>query len=161
MWGIEILVFTHVKHNKVPLCSQTIICHIFPAGARVLAAGKPGTIAFIRATRFAPGQWFGVILDAPDGRNNGEVLGRRYFNCGQRHGLFVRRERITPIPPMQSDEEQRLVVCGARGCICGGVFQFLHAMWGAVVVVYSYVVAILCVVCSVCVCVCVCVIYYL
>ena len=41
---------------------------------RVLAAGKPGTIAFIGATRFAPGQWFGVILDAPDGRNNGEVL---------------------------------------------------------------------------------------
>jgi len=64
---------------------------------RVLAAGKPGTIAFIGATRFAPGQWFGVILDAPDGRNYGEVLGRRYFNCRQRHGLFLRRDRITPI----------------------------------------------------------------
>ena len=94
---IDLFTLISIHFLTIYTISKYVFPFVQPLMVRVLAAGKPGTIAFIGATRFAPGQWFGVILDAPDGRNNVEVLGRRYFNCRQRHGLFLRRDRITPI----------------------------------------------------------------
>ena len=62
--------------------SKYVFPFVQPLMVRVLAAGKPGTIAFIGATRFAPGQWFGVILDAPDGAIMGKCSkGPDNSNC--------------------------------------------------------------------------------
>jgi len=70
---------------------------------RVSIAGKGvGTIAFIGKTEFADGDWIGVILDEPKGKNNGTVPKKdgttvRYFTCNDNHGLYVRPTQIESI----------------------------------------------------------------
>lgn len=63
-------------------------------GTRVTVKGDSGTVRFIGTTSFSTGQWVGIELDSPKGRNNGSVQGTRYFDCqkndGALYGLFVR-----------------------------------------------------------------------
>lgn len=43
----------------------------FRIGDRVWVGGtKPGTIAYIGETKFAPGDWAGVVLDEPIGKDH-------------------------------------------------------------------------------------------
>lgn len=56
-----------------------------------------GTVRFIGSTQFATGEWVGVELDQPFGKNNGSVQGQYYFNCSMNHGIFVREEHCRPI----------------------------------------------------------------
>ena len=42
-------------------------------------AGKAGRILFLGETKFAAGQWAGVVLDKPEGKNDGSVQGVKYF----------------------------------------------------------------------------------
>jgi len=75
----------------------------FIIGQRVWLGGlRPGQIAYIGETHFAPGEWAGVVLDEPNGKkgfrisslrnynfnsffsigkNDGCVSGKRYFQC--------------------------------------------------------------------------------
>lgn len=70
----------------------------FSIGDRVLVSGaKPGVIAFIGETEFAKGDWAGVILDEPTGKNDGAVAGVRYFECKPQHGVFTKLEKLTKI----------------------------------------------------------------
>ncbi|KAK3754468.1 hypothetical protein QZH41_006775 [Actinostola sp. cb2023] len=70
----------------------------FSIGDRVLVSGaKPGAIAFIGDAQFAKGDWAGVILDEPTGKNSGTVAGVRYFDCKPLHGVFTKLEKITKI----------------------------------------------------------------
>jgi len=69
----------------------------FSVGDRVLVDGsKPGVIAFFGTTEFARGVWAGVVLDVPEGKNNGCVAGVQYFECEPLHGLFTRPQKLTP-----------------------------------------------------------------
>ena len=43
---------------------------------------KCGGIAFLGETKFAPGEWAGVVLDDPLGKNDGTVGGVEYFKVG-------------------------------------------------------------------------------
>jgi len=68
----------------------------FIIGMRVFVDGvKPGRIQFIGETKFGPGEWAGVFLDEPIGKNDGSVMNTRYFTCEPRHGVFSRLYRLT------------------------------------------------------------------
>merc|ERR1719199_890527 len=58
---------------------------------------EPGTVLFIGATQFSPGEWVGVELDKPLGKNDGTVKDHRYFECRKNHGLFVRKTALLAV----------------------------------------------------------------
>ncbi|XP_071094158.1 CAP-Gly domain-containing linker protein 1-like isoform X2 [Haliotis cracherodii] len=65
-------------------------------GDRVWVGGtKPGVIAFIGEAQFAPGEWAGVALDEPIGKNDGSVAGVRYFQCEPMKGVFSRLTKLS------------------------------------------------------------------
>ncbi|XP_046964516.1 restin homolog isoform X4 [Vanessa cardui] len=71
----------------------------FIIGERVWVGGtKPGQIAYIGETQFAPGEWAGIVLDDPIGKNDGSVAGFRYFQCPEKRGVFSRLTRLTREP---------------------------------------------------------------
>lgn len=77
----------------------------FIIGQRVYVDGvKPGRIQFIGETKFGAGEWAGVFLDEPIGKNDGSVMSVRYFTCEPRHGVFSRLYRLTR-EPIEGAEE--------------------------------------------------------
>ncbi|XP_017773478.1 PREDICTED: restin homolog isoform X6 [Nicrophorus vespilloides] len=75
----------------------------FIIGQRVWVGGsKPGQIAYIGETQFAPGEWAGIVLDQPIGKNDGSVGGIRYFQCESKKGVFSRLTRLTRYPMIDS-----------------------------------------------------------
>ncbi|XP_054894108.1 CAP-Gly domain-containing linker protein 4-like isoform X5 [Poeciliopsis prolifica] len=67
-------------------------------GERVLVAGqRTGVVQFCGKTSFAPGIWFGIELDKPNGKNDGSVGGVRYFSCPPKHGVFAPPSRVQRI----------------------------------------------------------------
>ncbi|CAM4669508.1 CAP-Gly domain-containing linker protein 2 isoform X2 [Caretta caretta] len=71
----------------------------FVVGERVWVNGvKPGVIQYLGETQFAPGQWAGVVLDDPVGKNDGSVGGVRYFECQLLQGIFTRPSKLTRQP---------------------------------------------------------------
>ncbi|XP_033230832.1 restin homolog isoform X2 [Belonocnema kinseyi] len=82
--------------NSVVLTEDT---DSFIIGDRVWVGGtKPGQIAYIGETQFAPGDWAGIVLDEPIGKNDGSVAGSRYFQCEPKRGIFSRLSRLTRQP---------------------------------------------------------------
>ncbi|XP_059405746.1 CAP-Gly domain-containing linker protein 1-like isoform X3 [Carassius carassius] len=68
----------------------------FKVGDRVWVNGnKPGVIQFLGETQFAPGQWAGIVLDEPIGKNDGSVSGVRYFQCEPLKGIFTRPSKLS------------------------------------------------------------------
>uniref|UniRef100_A0A673X3F9 Dynactin subunit 1 n=1 Tax=Salmo trutta TaxID=8032 RepID=A0A673X3F9_SALTR len=63
----------------------------------VIGKGQRGTVAYVGATLFATGKWVGVILDEPKGKNDGTVQGKRYFQCDENCGIFVRQSQVTKL----------------------------------------------------------------
>ncbi|KAK1067735.1 hypothetical protein LTR74_006209 [Friedmanniomyces endolithicus] len=52
------------------------------------------TIRFLGPTHFQTGDWVGVELAEASGKNDGSVKGKRYFECEQDHGMFLRPSGI-------------------------------------------------------------------
>ncbi|XP_061928384.1 restin homolog isoform X12 [Apis cerana] len=89
-------------NNSVVLTEDT---DSFIIGDRVWVGGtKPGAIAYIGETQFAPGDWAGVVLDEPIGKNDGSVAGCRYFQCEPKRGIFSRLTRLTRTPLPDTSE---------------------------------------------------------
>jgi len=77
----------------------------FIVGQRVYVDGiQPGRIQYIGETQFGTGDWAGVFLDEPLGKNDGAVGKTRYFTCAPRHGVFARLFRLTRQPVEGADE---------------------------------------------------------
>ncbi|XP_001948099.2 CAP-Gly domain-containing linker protein 1 isoform X6 [Acyrthosiphon pisum] len=82
--------------NSVVLTEDT---DKFIIGNRIWVGGtKPGQIAYIGETNFGNGDWAGVVLDEPIGKNDGSVSGTRYFQCGPKRGIFARLTNLTSAP---------------------------------------------------------------
>ncbi|GAA6107732.1 CAP-Gly domain-containing linker protein 1-like isoform X1 [Tachysurus ichikawai] len=78
----------------------------FTVGERVWVNGnKPGYVQFVGGTQFAPGQWAGIVLDDPIGKNDGSVTGVRYFQCEDLRGIFTRPSKLsrTPLPECEAN----------------------------------------------------------
>lgn len=56
-----------------------------------------GKVGFVGKTEFAAGIWVGVILDSPNGKNDGTVKNKSYFSCQPLHGLFIREHNIVKV----------------------------------------------------------------
>mmetsp|Transcript_69298 Transcript_69298/g.129427 ORF Transcript_69298/g.129427 Transcript_69298/m.129427 type:complete len:495 (-) Transcript_69298:16-1500(-) len=67
-------------------------------GAHVLVSYEKqrlwGTVKFAGPTSFAQGDWVGVALDDPVGKNNGTVKDVKYFSCDPQHGVFIRPKSV-------------------------------------------------------------------
>ncbi|XP_071992268.1 CAP-Gly domain-containing linker protein 2 isoform X2 [Engystomops pustulosus] len=71
----------------------------FVVGEHVWVNGvKSGVVQYLGETQFAPGQWAGVVLDDPVGKNDGSVGGVRYFECQPLQGIFTRPSKLTRQP---------------------------------------------------------------
>ncbi|KAF2904339.1 hypothetical protein ILUMI_01836 [Ignelater luminosus] len=93
---------TYYRRNTSVLTEDT---DSFIIGDRVWVGGtKPGQIAYIGETQFAPGEWAGIALDQPIGKNDGSVGGIRYFQCEPKRGVFSRLTRLTRVPLNGADE---------------------------------------------------------
>uniref|UniRef100_W5M2C8 CAP-Gly domain containing linker protein 2 n=1 Tax=Lepisosteus oculatus TaxID=7918 RepID=W5M2C8_LEPOC len=81
--------------SKVPEVGDDVLGD-FVVGERVWVNGvKPGVIHYLGETQFAPGQWAGVVLNEPVGKNDGSVGGVRYFECQPLQGIFTRPSKLT------------------------------------------------------------------
>ncbi|XP_030598228.1 CAP-Gly domain-containing linker protein 1 isoform X3 [Archocentrus centrarchus] len=81
----------------------------FKIGERVWVNGnKPGYVHFVGGTQFAPGQWAGIVLDEPIGKNDGSVAGVRYFQCEDGRGIFTRPSKLskTALPEKETNGGQ-------------------------------------------------------
>ncbi|ODH49298.1 hypothetical protein GX48_04638 [Paracoccidioides brasiliensis] len=78
-----------------------------PGQLVTLADDRQAVIRFIGATSFAPGDWVGVELSEPTGKNDGSVQGERYFDCEHGFGMFVRPAAVAAILEQPKREERK------------------------------------------------------
>ncbi|ETO04748.1 hypothetical protein RFI_32650 [Reticulomyxa filosa] len=63
-----------------------------------LLDGKEGIVKYIGHTDFFPGRtWLGIELHTNDGKHDGKVRNRVYFNCQENHGIFVQSKEIAVV----------------------------------------------------------------
>ena len=85
--------------SEAPLPSPTE--KSLKVGEHVIYNGKTGIVRFVGTTEFKEGVWVGIELHEASGKNDGSVLGKYYFNCPPKFGLFAmphKVQRIRKIP---------------------------------------------------------------
>ena len=57
-------------------------------------SGAVGVVAYIGPVHYANGDFAGVIMDPGEGKNDGSIKGKRYFECQAGCGLMVKLRDI-------------------------------------------------------------------
>ncbi len=76
---------------------------MFTIGQRVIFAGQRGIVRYVGNVQFAAGEWVGIQLDKPAGKNDGSVQGVRYFDCGPKAGIFAMPTAVMLEPAAEGD----------------------------------------------------------
>eukprot|EP00947_MAST-08B_sp_MAST-8B-sp1_P000272 g272.t1 len=76
----------------------------------------PQVVRWFGVTKFRLGDWVGVELARPLGKNNGTVQWKKYFECESQHGIFVRPNNVEAY----SDEAMATSAYGVLGRGDGG-----------------------------------------
>ena len=82
-------------------------------GSRILYGndGLRGVVKFIGPAPLKEGyngDWIGLCLDTPDGKNNGTSKGVEYFKAEENHGLFVTKwDNIKPENSAESEKKSK------------------------------------------------------
>ncbi|KAA3681339.1 uncharacterized protein DEA37_0003437 [Paragonimus westermani] len=105
--------------NNAPSCKAENFQCAFKVGDRVqVSGGRIGTLKYLGPAEFAPGEWAGIELDEPLGKNDGSVGGKRYFSCKPNFGLFATsRKLMIPgskqmgTPQLRRSQESLLSYC--------------------------------------------------
>jgi dynactin 1 len=83
-----------------------------------LLDGRQAAVRFIGPTHFAAGDWIGVELDEPTGKNDGSVQGERYFDCEHGFGMFIRPSAVAsvvgPAPKRESKQAPRATAAAGK-----------------------------------------------
>ena len=75
-------------------------------GSACSAHGKRATVRFVgKIPDIAPGWWVGVEYAEAVGKNDGSIMGTRYFACAENMGGFVRPDKIMG----ESEEVDKIV----------------------------------------------------
>ncbi|CAF3986585.1 unnamed protein product, partial [Adineta steineri] len=77
-----------INDDEYPIDSRVIVNtdhHIF---------NKLGTVRFVGKTSIKEGIWYGIELEEAVGKHDGSIKGHVYFRCPDKHGIFVRRDKI-------------------------------------------------------------------
>jgi len=62
-----------------------------------MKGNRSGVISYVGDVDFKPDEvMVGVILDEPQGKHDGSVDGKRYFQCESPYGIFVDRKFVKP-----------------------------------------------------------------
>jgi len=69
---------------------------------QVVVSGLIGILRFCGSTDFASGQWAGIELNDPIGKNDGTVAGIRYFKCKSKYGIFAPLTKVKKYDRNQS-----------------------------------------------------------
>jgi len=73
-----------------------------------LKDGREGRVLFKGSTEFGQGVWLGVELTIGDGLNDGKVKGVRYFQAREKHGVFIREQKVKEKLDLQMWQPARL-----------------------------------------------------
>jgi dynactin 1 len=60
-------------------------------------AHQQGLVQYVGPIHVAEGDWLGIELPKPEGKNDGSLRGERYFSCPPFHGLFTKESNILTI----------------------------------------------------------------
>ncbi|CAF4231839.1 unnamed protein product [Rotaria sp. Silwood2] len=96
----DILLSQSIESLSKPIINNNNINEDYTIGSRVTVNtghyifNKPGTIRFIGEISIKTGIWYGIELDEPVGKNNGSLDGQIYFECPDKRGIFVRRDKL-------------------------------------------------------------------
>ena len=61
-------------------------------GDEISLRGLKGVVRYVGEYHVKPGTWVGIELETPRGKNNGTIAGKQYFECEDKHGLFLSLE---------------------------------------------------------------------
>ncbi|VDN93244.1 unnamed protein product [Brugia pahangi] len=129
---LKFFVFFEGKESVI-----SAISHVgdWEIGDRCQIGGRVGNIVYIGPARFAPGEWIGIVLDQPLGKNDGSVDGHRYFSCEPKHGLFCKASKLEHVQStsLSADTSQNNPFCkeygfeiGDRVIVSGGKYGRLR-----------------------------------
>ena len=84
----------NTKEHLEPVLIQRDVSNVEPGDRCRLKTGEIGVVAFVGQVEDKPGEFVGLLLDTPIGKNDGSVNGKVYFKARPNHGVFVRQNEI-------------------------------------------------------------------